>query len=440
MRRLLLLGLNHTTAPLEVRERLAFSPDQHRRAIELFREKHPACEIVVLSTCNRVEVYLAREVHGRPRIEDVAEFLSEFHQIPMDQFKSHLYERAEKTAVQHLFSVAASLDSMVLGESQIIGQVRQAYELSKEMGAAGTVLNPLFQRALAVGKEVHSATPLGEGRLSVAGIAVQYARQIFERFEDKSVLCVGAGKMAGLALRGFAALRPRQLVVCNRDVDKAARVADEFGGIGASLEALDEQLVAADIVITSTGATRPIIMAEQFQALLKRRRYRPIFIIDIAVPRDVDPMVATLDNVYLYNLDDLQKAMAETRVQRGQAVEQAQGIVDKGVEEFSVWLRQRAMGPMIDQLYKRLHELAADEVARTIPKMPSLDEAQKSQLQELARRIVNKVLHDPVTALRQNDPAHGGAGQYLHAIERMFRLNELPSETGDENGREQSPQ
>jgi glutamyl-tRNA reductase len=437
MQRLLLLGLNHTTAPLEVRERLAFDADQQRRAIALLRQNFPQCETVLLSTCNRVEIYMAREVHGHPRSTELAEFLAQFHQISASQFNSHLYEQAEKAAVHHLFNVASSLDSMVLGESQILGQVRQAYDLAREMGSTGGMLNPLFQRAIAVGKEVQHQTPLGDGRVSIAGVAVEYARQIFDHFDDKTVLCVGAGKMGVMALRGFAALKPRQLIVCNRDIEKAARVAAEFDGIGASLDALDEQLVTADIVITSTGASKPIIMAEQFPGLLKRRRYRPIFIIDIAVPRDVDPEIGRLDHVYLYNLDDLQKAVAKTHAQRGQAVEQAQAIVSRAVEEFSLWLRQREMGPMIDQLYKRLHEMAADEVSRVVQKMPDLDEAGKAQMHDLARRIVNKLLHDPVTAIRKGDQLHSPS-QYLHAIERMFGLHDQPAESENPNDRDPS--
>jgi glutamyl-tRNA reductase len=424
MQRLVLIGLSHTTAPLDVRERLAFTTPQHRRAVEALRSKFPECEAVLLSTCNRVELYVARPVHGHPRVEELAEFLAQFHNVPVEHFKSHLYERAERDAVEHLFSVSASLDSMVLGESQILGQVRQAYDISQDLGAAAAVLNPLFQRAIAVGRQVQSQTELGNGSVSVSGVAVKYATQIFEHFTDKTVLCIGAGKMAALALRGFAGLAPKALIVCNRDAGKAQRLAAETGGSAVPLESLDEQLVSADIVITSTGATEPIITRTRFEGLLRQRRYRPIFIIDIAVPRDVEPSVGELDHVYLYNLDDLQKAVAETYTQRGEAVESARAIVRAHVDEFLAAQRQRAMGPMIDELYKRLHEMAAEEVGRTINKMPELGEAEKAQLEDLARRIVNKLLHDPVNALRESDQLHSPAGQYLHAIQRLFKLNE----------------
>jgi glutamyl-tRNA reductase len=437
--RLLLLGLNHTTAPLEVRERLAFNADQARAAITALRAKFPESEAVLLSTCNRVELYVGRAVHGHPRAEQMAAFISDFHGVPLEQFRPHLYERSGRELVEHLFSVTTSLGSMVLGESQILGQVRQAYDTSCELGAAGAAINPLFQRAMAVGKEVQSSTTLGNGSLSVSGVAVGYAKRIFDRFEDKSVLCVGAGKMAVLALKGFVALKPRRLVICNRDGEKARRIASELGhgGIGMPLEGLDEQLIQADIVITSTGSTRPIITRRQVEGLLKQRRYRPMFLIDIAVPRDVEPSAGELDHVYLYNLDDLQHAIAETYSQRGEAVESARAIVKRHVDEFLVWQRQREMGPMIDQLYRRLHSMAAEEAGRAASKMPQLDLAGRAELDELARRIVNKLLHDPLKALKEADQLHGPPSGYLHAIQEMFKLDhhigaDQPAENDDD--------
>jgi glutamyl-tRNA reductase len=429
MQRLLLLGLNHTTAPLGLRERLAFSPEQQRQAIEALRSRFPECEAVLVSTCNRVELYVARAVHGHPRVEEMSAFLSEFHGVPEAQFKEHLYQHSEQEAVQHLFTVTASLDSMVPGESQILGQVRQAYELAHDRNATGSLLNPLFQRAVAAGKEVMHTTSLGEGRVSISGVAVGYARRIFDHFRDKTVLCVGAGKMAILALRGFAALGPKQLVVCNRDAEKAERVAKEFGGTGAALETLQQQLLVADIVITSTGAPHPIITRDHFEHLIKQRRYRPIFLIDIALPRDVEPSVGELDRVFLYNLDDLQKAVLETHTQRGGAVDAARAIVQKHVGEFLAWQQQRELGPAIDKLYKRFHDMAAEEVGRTLHKLPNLHDTERAQLEDLARRIVNKLLHDPVKTMREGDLLKSPTGQYASAIERIFRLSE-----DDQNG------
>jgi len=424
MDRLLLLGMNHTTAPLELRERLAFGAQQRHEALRQFTARFQKCELVVLSTCNRVELYASRPVHERPREEELIEFVAECHSLTPAEFAGHLYHKVNRDVVDHLFHVASSLDSMVLGETQILGQVREAYAASASADAAGPLLNPLFQRAIAVGKEVMKQTPLAEGRLSVASVAVDYARGIFEHFADKTVLCIGAGKMAGLMLQNFVGLQPRQLLICNRDAAKAAALATRFGGHALAFEHLDDHLVAADIVLTSTGSTRPIITRTGFDGLRKRRRYRPIFLIDIAVPRDVEASVGEIDGVYLYNLDDLQHVVSQTQAQRTGAIDAARAIVARHVEAFIAWHRQRELGPAIHRLYSRYHAIAQDELARTLNKLPNVTPAEKAHLEDLARRIVNKLLHDPVQTLRHADADHVSATQYLHALEKLYQLNE----------------
>jgi glutamyl-tRNA reductase len=423
MNRLVLLGLNHTTAPLEVRERLAFSPRQRRDAVAGFRRRFDSAEVVLLSTCNRVELYVARAVHGHPRADEMSRFLGELHGVEPEQFGGHVYERAERSAVEHLFSVATSLDSMVPGETQILGQVREAYESAAGLGATGALLNPLFQRAIAVGKQVLNETSLAEGRLSVASVAVDHARRIFDHFDDKTVLCIGAGKMAALALRGFAALKPQRLMVCNRDSARAAELARQFGADGVGFEAMEDHVVAADIVITSTGSADPLLTRSRFESILKRRRYRPIFVIDIAVPRDVEAAVGELDHVYLYNLDDLQQVVGRTLAQRTGAIESARQIVARHVDQFVLWNRQRELGPAIDRLYRKFHDMAREELDRTLCKRPNVSSDERAHLEELSRRIVNKLLHDPLHQLRHADTLHGPSSQYLHALERLFRLD-----------------
>jgi glutamyl-tRNA reductase len=428
MQRLLLLGLNHTTAPLDVREKVAFSTEQARHALQSFRDKFPDSECVLLSTCNRVELYISREVHGHPRADEMAEFLSHFHAVQVSQLRPHLYEKDGRAAIEHLFTVASSLDSMVLGETQILGQVRGAYELATAAQTTGAQLNPLFQRAIAVGKQVMHETALNEGRLSVASIAVDYAKRIFDRFSDKTLLCIGAGKMTQLVLRHFSELKSARQLICNRDPAKAEKLAAEFAGEAVPFEFLTDHLAAADIVITSTGATRPILTREQFAGILKVRRYRPIFIIDIAVPRDVEASVGELDSVYLYNLDDLQQVVMGTLTQRSTEVDGAQAIVSRHVEDFLAWNRSREMGPIIDQLFKRYHAIAREEVARTVNKLPNLTEAEREHLEDLARRVVNKLLHDPLKTLKESDGAHGSTAPYLHALTKLFQLPEPPED------------
>jgi glutamyl-tRNA reductase len=429
MHRLVLLGLNHSTAPLAVREKLAFDAAQQRAALQAFREKFPGSEAVLLSTCNRVELYVATAAVNSPTADELLAFLAALRGVDATQFQEHLYRKSDRGVIGHLFTVAASLDSMVLGESQILGQVREAYDLARDTQLAGALLNPLFQRALAVGKQVMTETSIGSGRLSVASVAVDYAKRIFDHFDDKTVLNIGAGEMANLVLRNFADLKLGKLLLCNRDPAKAVKLAEEFGGEAAAFERLDDHLIAADIVVTSTGAGEPIITRARFEKLLRPRRYKPIFIIDIALPRDVEPSIEKLENVYLYNLDHLQQVVSATQSQRTESVDAARKIVVDQIHEFLSWHRQRQLGPLIDALYQRYHGVAQEELARTLNKLPNIDDAEKAHLEELARRIVNKLLHDPIRMLRHSDPQHGPPAQYMHAMEKLFGLESPDDES-----------
>ncbi len=442
MHRLLLLGLNHTTAPLEVREKLAFNAAQRAEAVAAFRARFPGSEAVLLSTCNRVEFYVGRPEEGGPTVEHLVEFISGLRNVSAPAFESHLYRKVDRDVVEHLFQVAASLDSMVLGETQILGQVREAYDVAREQQMAGPLLNPLFQRAAAVGKEVMHETPIAEGRLSVASVAVDYATRIFDRFHDKTLLCIGAGKMTSLVLQKFASLQPKRTLICNRSAVKAEALAAKFGGESVPFDFLDDHLVAADIVITSTGASHPIITRTQFERLRRQRRYRPIFLIDIAVPRDVEPAVGQVENCFLYNLDDLQQVVSATLSQRKEAIDAARTIVKRHVDDFGVWHRQRELGPAIDQLYRRAHAIAKDELTRTLNKFPNVSDAERAHLEDLARRIVNKLLHGPVHTLRHSTggPHAGGSVPYLHAMEKLFGLDTQGDESTAPGGNSTSDQ
>lgn len=428
MQRLLLLGLNHATAPLEVREKLAMDAAGCTQALHAFQQAFPGAEAVILSTCNRVELYVGRAVHGHPRVEEMLEFLAGFRGTQVSQLREHIYQKNDRQVVGHLFRVASSLDSMVLGETQILGQVRDAYEQAKTLGAAGALLHPVFQRAVATGRLVMGQTNIGDGRLSIASVAVDYARRIFETFNDKTVLAIGAGKMGMLAMKHFAALKPGHMLLCTRDQQKARTLAAEVGAEPADFARLDDHLVRADIVVTCTAATTPIVTRGQFEKLLKARRYRPIFIIDIAVPRDIDPAVGELEHVYLYNLDDLQQVVESTRGQRADSVTIAEKMVQQAEEEFIAWHRTRELGPVIQRLYDHYHGLARDEVNRTLNKLPATTGQEREHLEDLARRIVNKLLHEPVKALREGGDLHAPPMAYLHAVEKL-----LLGETSDED-------
>lgn len=422
MPRLLLLGMNHATAPLAVREQLAMNADQRNQAMGKFRQSFPGAEIVLLSTCNRVELYAAGNDLGDGGA--IARFLPEFHRLSSADFDSHWYRKTENEVVQHLFSVAASLDSLVLGETQIIGQVREAYESACQLGSAGAQLHPLFQKAVAIGKQVMHQTALGVGRLSIASAAVDYAKSIFEHFQDKTVLCIGAGKMARLVLAHFHGLHPGRLLICNRDQGKATTLAREFAGEAVPFGNLAEHLAMADIVITSTGAAHPIITRAMFESVLKQRRYRPIFLVDIAVPRDVEEAVGELDHVYLYNIDDLQQVVSATQSQRSAEIESARTLVQSAVNEFLAWQRSRELGPAIEQLYSRYHAMAKEELFRVTSRLENLSESDRQELEEMLRRLVNKLLHDPIQTLKNADGLHGPASQYLHAMNKLFHLDD----------------
>ena len=318
---------------------------------------------------------MSRAGHAHFDLPAIIEFLADLRGVPASAFASCLYQKSEKAVAEHLFAVAASLDSMVLGETQILGQVREAYECSQQMSLAGPMLHPLFQRALMVGKQVMRHTPLAEGRVSVASVAVDHARRIFERFDDKTILSIGAGEMAGIMLRHLAGLNPGNLLVCNRDPAKAQDLVDRLSAPFAQAVAFEDvakHLVAADIVVCSTGAAHPILTRARFEPLRKQRRYRPIFLIDIAVPRDISADVGELDNVYLYNLDDLQQVVLGTHSQRQEAMAGAKAIVAREVEEYLAWHRQRELGPAIHRLYRRYHELAREELDRELTKLPNI--------------------------------------------------------------------
>ncbi len=425
MHRLHLLGLNHTTAALELRERLAFDSAETTAALKAFADELAGGECVILSTCNRVEIYASGDF-SPPQLK---EFLGRRRGVAIEQIAEKFYQKSGRAVVEHLFSVASSLDSMVLGETQILGQVRQAYDAARSAGVVGKSLNPLFQYAIATGKQVMRETALGEGRLSIASVAVDFARLIFDHFHDKTVMGIGAGKMGSAVLRSFAELGPRELVVCNRDGQKAKTLAGRFAGRGVSMDELADALVPVDIVVSSTGSAQPILTARQFTAIHRRRRLRPIFLIDIAMPRDIEPAIGEMENVYLYNIDDLQQVVSRTQAGRREAIEAARKIVATAVGEYLMSHRLREIGPMIDRLYKRSHELALEELSKSLGRLPGVSAAEREHLEELARRIVNKLLHDPVQALRQANEAHAPMTQYIHAMEQLFKLGQDEAES-----------
>jgi len=422
--KLLLVGCNYRTAPIEMREKLAFDGPKLPAALAELESRY-GCEAVILSTCNRVELYLAR-AHDQPLPEPgvIAEFLCEVHQQPLASVQPLLYAPQNADAVRHLFRVVASLDSLIVGEGQIAGQVKRAYEQAHEHGAAGPILHALFQHANGVAKRVRTATGIARGHVSVSSVAVDYVRQVFDRFDDKTVLVIGAGKMGELTLRHLRDLRPKQILVTNRSPEKAAAVAQGCAGNAVPWEQLDDALVESDIVLSTTGAPEPIMPRRRFNDVLARRTSGTIVILDIAVPRDFDPRIHDGDRACLFNIDDLQRIREQTLQERHKHIAPAEAIVENEVKRFhNDWLRRRN-GPIIARLTQEFETRRKEIVRQVMAKLNGrLSPEDKAYIEGAFRLLQNQFLHGPISALAEETP-DASRHTLLEALRKMFRLEE----------------
>ncbi|MBI2194404.1 MAG: glutamyl-tRNA reductase [Planctomycetes bacterium] len=429
------LGLNHRSAPVEIRERLAFTPEQAARALEMLRSQAGVSEAVVLSTCNRVELYACRPdepIHFR----DLQAFLARFHQLPEEQFSSCLYKYRDAEAIEHLFLVACSGDSMVLGETQILSQVKEAYRVAAQAGMAGPLLGRLFQHALAVGKEVHTLTGIGKLKISVSSVAVDFAEKIFTSLAGRTLLVLGAGKVSELTLKHMVHKGVQTILVSNRTPEKAEQLARAFGGRSLPFELMLENLTLADIVISSTGSPKPIIHPQQVREALRRRRHQPMFLIDIAVPRDIDPAVNEMDNVFLYDIDDLEKAVAENRAARQSEILECRRLVAERVDQFVNAIRIRDAGPVIARLTEKVHQMRQQELERTLNKLGALSAKDREEIEYMTKRIINKLLNSPISTIRQ-EVAKGDGHRILDAAEKLFDLDSDSEEAAKDEGKDE---
>jgi glutamyl-tRNA reductase len=421
---LLTLGLNHQTAPLALRERVAFVPEEVGSTIARLRDgladrsRGRLTEAAIVSTCNRTELYCAVE---QPQAAGpaLADFVAREKRLDGDEFRRSAYLLPQADAVRHAFRVASGLDSMVLGEPQILGQMKQAERLSREAGGLGLLLNHLFQRTFAVAKEVRSSTEIGAHSVSMAAAAVRVAESIFGELADSEVLLVGAGEMIELTATHIAARRPKSITVANRTVERATVLAHRFQGQAMRLAELPESLARFDIVVSCTASTLPIIGLGMVERAVKHRRRRPMFIVDLAVPRDVEPEVARLEDVYVYTVDDLGKIVATGTGSRQAAVAQAEAIIETRVRDFDAWIRTRAAVPVIQSLRSRAENLSAHEIERA-KKMLARGETPEAVIEQLAQALTNKFLHAPVTALHQAAGADEASRAQLIALLSRF--------------------
>jgi glutamyl-tRNA reductase len=421
-----MVGCNHRHSSLAVRERLAFSPAQTLDALAAWRVTHPDSEAVLLSTCNRVELYAAADDPAAPLDTPLlVEHLANFHNVPVEEIRDQLIMLDDEAVVRHLFRVAASLDSMVVGEAQILSQVKQAYEIACEIGSTGPVMHGFFQAALRVARRVAGETPLHRHRVSIPSVAIaDFAAGIFERFDDKQVLVIGAGDMAQETLNYLTDAGAKHITVLNRDFARAEALAKHWQGEAAPWSELSNKLVAADLVVSTTGADRPIVTLDDYRdQVAPGRQQRPLFILDLAMPRDFDPAIRDELGVYLYGIDDLTEACERNREARAAAMPFAERIIEAETRSFLAESRHRASGPVIARFRAELEATQDAELNLLYERLPNLDERARREIRKMSDRLVGKMLHPPLESLRdasKNGSPHG----LLEALQRLFQLKD----------------
>lgn len=418
--RLFAVGVSHHTAPVELREAVDFARKGVDAAIAALVARGIGDETVVLSTCNRAEIYAVSDSDAA--VDAVSRFFSEYHGIDAAALQDHLYCRRGSDAARHLFRVAAGLDSLVVGEPQILGQVKAAYTTASDMQRTGTVTHRLFHSAFAVGKRVRSETGLAEGAVSVSYAAIELAKKIFGELSGLSVLILGAGEMAELTGVHLRAQQIKHITIASRTLASAEALARQLSGEAIPWQELSRALAAADIVVTATGATDPVLTRSLVDDAMRQRRQRPLFVIDIALPRDVEAAVGDLDQVFLYHMDDLQSIVSENLARRESELASAEAIVDQEVSRFVAWLQSREIIPTVVALRRRFEEIRQSELRRLEPKLASLPPDARARVEEITRLMFEKLLLTPTENLKGTaDDANGAA--YAEALHRLFALD-----------------
>jgi len=427
---IIVVGLSHKTASVDIREKVAFSPNSIEKPLRELVALEGIVEGIIVSTCNRVEIYATtRDIAGG--IARIRRFLADCHHLSYDLLEPHLYSYHGQEAIHHVFRVASSLDSMVVGEPQILGQIKTSYGYAAEYKTSGIILNRFLHKAFSVAKRVRTETKIASSAVSVSFAAVELARKIFGSLADKTVLLIGAGEMCELAARHFLTNGAKGVMVTNRTFERAQRLAEDFAGEAIPFEELFQHLHKADIVLTSTGAPRAIIAPADLEEVIRRRRMRPMFLIDIAVPRDIDPAVNDLDAVYLYDMDDLQQVVAANLEGRKQEADKAEAIISEEIGQFYKWVATLEVTPTIVALRRQLDELRRMEVDKTLANWKDAPEDAGRRLDALTIAFMNKLLHQPTMVLKQ-----AGQGNrtdlYLDALRALFAL-ELGGDDGEDS-------
>ncbi len=435
MSEILLIGLNHITAPVETRERITFPGDERGQVTRSILAIEGVQEGIIVSTCNRSEVILVAE-NLTTTSDRVIDFVGRLHGVDPESIREFLYIKTGSDAVRHVFRVSSSLDSMVVGEPQILGQIKESYSRAAGANATGPILNRLMHRAFFAAKRVRTETGIGFAAVSVAYVAVELAKKILGDLHDKSVIIIGAGEMAELAARHLSDHVERSITVFNRTYDNACSLASRLGGRSAPIDRLNEGLTEADVVVTSTGSCEPLITANQIRNIMPRRKFRPIFLIDIAIPRDVEPSVNGIDGVYLYNIDDLQSVAKENMGERRLEAEKGESIIQLEMDKFMKWTETLHSTPTIIALKDKFESIRVGEFARLNGKLSELSQNEREIVELITRSIINKIAHDPISFLKQTGLTNK-QNIYLDLVQRLFRLD-TTSENGEQGEKEKS--
>jgi glutamyl-tRNA reductase len=397
---LLVVGLNYRTAPVEIRERFALAEQELPQALEALKRTTGILEGVIVATCNRTELYA---VVDRQHLcgHYIRAFMEQWFQVPRAQFNPYLYMHEDDKAVQHLFRVTCGLDSMVIGETQILGQVRDAFMLAQEHKTTGTLFNHLFKQAVTLAKRAHSDTSIGESAVSVSYAAVELGKRIFGRFDDKKVMIVGAGKMSELTAQHLHSNGAKEMFVVNRTLERAQELALKFHGNAMAMDDAVSRLHEADIVISSTGAQRYVLTREQIESAMSRRKNRPMFLIDIAVPRDIDPSSGDIPNVFLYDIDDLEGVVETNLAKRRREAAIIEEMIDEEQEAYRSWYATLGVSPLIRALQEKAAAIQEQTLESLLRKLPELDDRQVKVIRKLTKSIVNQVIHDPILRIKE---------------------------------------
>jgi len=419
---LILVGVNHKTTPVEIREKLAFTKGKIEESVNHLFNYPDIIEHTILSTCNRVEIY-ARANSQDSAIKSIKQFICDFHQLSLVELEDHFYSYSNKEAVEHLFRVSSSLDSMILGEAQILGQVKEAYSLARDLRSTGLVLNQLFEKAFSIAKKVREETGISERSVSISSAAVELAQKIFDDLENHTVMLVGTGEMAELAAKHLVSYGVKTVYVTSRTYERAANLARMLNGCALDFEAFKNELHRADIVITSTSAPNFIIKKEIVEKAIQERKNKPIFFIDIAVPRDIEPDVNDLENVYLYDIDDLHVVVSANMKEREKEAENAMNLISQEVTKFNNWVGALDAVPTIVEIRKKAENIRKQEIDKTLKKISHLSEDDKQLLRQMSSSMINKILHKPTIKLKKKTQSEDGH-VYLKAIRHLFHLDD----------------